>query len=198
LVASDEEPTEQDEPASPVPEAAAPITPAITVNGKRKSTSRNSKKKLLVSDPGNPYEAVLTFQSEETISPEDEDDDPMELDATMIASPLPVRSGELHFCRVHVCGCPTLLSNHIIAPNHRRTGSSIPASEPLVVSDSWYIMLTYISPSRSGRNKDIRIAKEDYTEADHTEAEQYQETQKVVPRKTALSSLGCCKLRREV
>jgi hypothetical protein len=34
------------------------------------------------------------MQSDEKISPEDEDDDPMELDSPVMASQLPVRSGK--------------------------------------------------------------------------------------------------------
>ncbi|KAF2851127.1 hypothetical protein T440DRAFT_478613 [Plenodomus tracheiphilus IPT5] len=59
---------------------ATPTVPDIAVNGKRRSSARKSKKKVL---------------SEEMVSPEDELDDPMVLDEVVpppIASPLPVRS----------------------------------------------------------------------------------------------------------
>ncbi|KAF3047571.1 hypothetical protein E8E12_010472 [Didymella heteroderae] len=77
IVASDEEPADEIEAATPLAEEETPTALAIAVNGRRKSTSRKPRKKPI---------------SDETISPEDENDDPMEVDAHPIASPLPVRS----------------------------------------------------------------------------------------------------------
>ncbi|KAF2629908.1 hypothetical protein BU25DRAFT_456334 [Macroventuria anomochaeta] len=77
LVASDEEPADEVEAATPYAEAESAAAPAITVNGRRKSSSRKPRKKPI---------------SNETISPEDENVDPMEVDAPVITSPLPVRS----------------------------------------------------------------------------------------------------------
>ncbi|KAI8939462.1 hypothetical protein NX059_003237 [Plenodomus lindquistii] len=82
LVDSDSESDVEQEPTVDLLKqtGATPTVPVIAVNGKRKSPGRKSKKKLL---------------SEETISPEDELDDPMVLDEVVpppIVSPLPVRS----------------------------------------------------------------------------------------------------------
>ncbi|KAF3004880.1 hypothetical protein E8E13_006012 [Curvularia kusanoi] len=76
LVASDEEPVEEDDAATPKAELTVSATPEVTLNGRRKSATRRPRKKPI---------------SDEKISPEDEDDDPMELDAPVVASPLPVR-----------------------------------------------------------------------------------------------------------
>lgn len=99
-MASDEEPAEQSDAATPVPATAAIATPAIAVNGRRKSASRKSTKKHLVSE----LKEVLTShrlppQSGDTILPEDENDDPMELEPPAVASPLPVRPCEYCFSR---------------------------------------------------------------------------------------------------
>ncbi|KAL1650117.1 hypothetical protein SLS61_006039 [Didymella pomorum] len=77
LVASDGEPADEVEAATPITEEETPAAPAIAINGRRKSTTRKPRKKPI---------------SDETISPEDENEDPMEVDAHPIASPLPVRS----------------------------------------------------------------------------------------------------------
>ncbi|KAF1837930.1 hypothetical protein BDW02DRAFT_565432 [Decorospora gaudefroyi] len=71
------------ETSTPAAETATPTAPIITVNGRRKSSGRRTKKKL----------------SEETVSPEDELDDPMEMTLDQVsspamASPLPVRSAQ--------------------------------------------------------------------------------------------------------
>ena len=95
-MASDEEPADEVEAATPSAEIETSAAPAIAVNGRRKSTSRKPRKKPLVSDllKAN-ARRYSSFQSDETVSPEDEDDDPMDVDAPVISSPLPVRSGKL-------------------------------------------------------------------------------------------------------
>ncbi|KAH7345987.1 hypothetical protein BKA66DRAFT_324251 [Pyrenochaeta sp. MPI-SDFR-AT-0127] len=81
IVASDgDSPLEDNETSISVTETTTPTAPAIAINGRPKSSTRKVRRKPL---------------SEETISPEDELDDPMAIDeavASVVASPLPVRS----------------------------------------------------------------------------------------------------------
>jgi hypothetical protein len=99
LVASDEEPSGEVEAATHAAEIATPAAPTAAVNGRRKSTSRKPRKKPLVRNLVKADTTqCLSSQSDETISPEDENDDPMEVDAPVVASPLPVRSGKLCPC----------------------------------------------------------------------------------------------------
>lgn len=69
----------------------------------------------------------LSLQSDETISPEDENDDPMEVDTTaaVIASPLPVRSGKWCSFQVRGCLCPTLFD---LLSKHRRVRRVLPSN----------------------------------------------------------------------
>lgn len=83
---------------TPAVETTTPSALAVTLNGRRKSGGRKPKKKPLVrcSSPFTVHKSVTRMQSEETISPEDEEDDPMATNGfatPAIASPLPVRSG---------------------------------------------------------------------------------------------------------
>ncbi|KAF2827475.1 hypothetical protein CC86DRAFT_321588 [Ophiobolus disseminans] len=78
MVASEE--SEDVEAATLISGAMTPSAPIITVNGRRKSSNRKPRKKPL---------------SEETISPADEEEDPMAMNGITtpaIVSPLPVRS----------------------------------------------------------------------------------------------------------
>lgn len=95
-MASDE--SEDLEASTPAVETTTPSASAVTLNGRRKSGGRKPKKKPLVRCPCSftVNTSLTCIQSEETISPEDEEDDPMATNGfatPVIASPLPVRSG---------------------------------------------------------------------------------------------------------
>lgn len=96
IVASEE--SEGAGTATPITGATTPSAPVITVNGRRKSSNRKPRKKPIVSYKVNPQHRtkLRIKQSEETISPADEEDDPVAMNGmttSAIASPLPVRSG---------------------------------------------------------------------------------------------------------
>lgn len=107
-MASDE--SEDPGASTPVVETTTPSASAVTLNGRRKSSGRKPKKKPLVRFRlPSPCISLTDMQSEETISPEDEEDDPMAVNGfatPAIASPLPVRSGTS--CFFEVSTCPTI------------------------------------------------------------------------------------------
>ncbi|KAI4693221.1 uncharacterized protein J4E88_001592 [Alternaria novae-zelandiae] len=116
--ASDEGETSKDLGASvPGAETATPTVPAIAVNGQRKSSTRKARKKPI---------------SEETISPEDELEDPMEttideVAASAIVSPLPVRSAPKSSTAATASETPK--KSHILKLSTRKTPKTKTASE---------------------------------------------------------------------
>ncbi|KAL6709603.1 hypothetical protein ACN47E_001538 [Coniothyrium glycines] len=117
IIASDvdsEEDVDEKGPATIREEVATPVAPIITVNGHRKSSSRRPRKKPI---------------SEETISPEDEMDDPMLLDTIAtptITSPLPVRSAQKAAIATKSAPPPPPKKTHILKLSTRRTPKKAP------------------------------------------------------------------------
>ncbi|KAF7681833.1 hypothetical protein GT037_000809 [Alternaria burnsii] len=107
--ASDSEVVKDVGASAPVAEIATPTAPMITFNGQRKSSTRKARKKPI---------------SEETISPDDELEDPMEttideVSASAIASPLPVRSAPKSPAPVPTSDSPK--KSHILKLSTRKT-----------------------------------------------------------------------------
>ncbi|CAN9299019.1 unnamed protein product [Alternaria alternata] len=107
--ASDSEVVKDVGASAPVAETATPTAPMITFNGQRKSSTRKARKKPI---------------SEETISPDDELEDPMEttideVSASAIASPLPVRSAPKSPAPVPTSDSPK--KSHILKLSTRKT-----------------------------------------------------------------------------
>jgi hypothetical protein len=118
----------------------------------------------------------------------------MEVDAHSIESPLPVRSGKLcffwkswlllpHFARAaqHKAGHDQTLS-FTFHLHHSGCAAALTMGT---------LMLTCCSSPYSRCGETSRVAEEGYTKTSLSK-----EVKKVIPRKIALPSLGCSKLRR--
>ncbi|KAJ5031044.1 hypothetical protein J3E73DRAFT_419330 [Bipolaris maydis] len=148
--ASDSDDAAKDpETSTPGAETATPAAPTITItmNGKRKTSTRKARKKPI---------------SEETISPEDELDDPMditidEVTKSTIASPLPVRSAPKFPVTAPVANPPK--KSHILKLSTRKTPKKQELSEETVTEDVGEANASsQATPSTFGKGTQPRIS----------------------------------------
>ncbi|EUC46350.1 hypothetical protein COCMIDRAFT_4517 [Bipolaris oryzae ATCC 44560] len=148
--ASDSDDAAKDpETSTPGAETAMPAAPTITItmNGKRKASTRKARKKPI---------------SEETISPEDELDDPMditidEVTKSTIASPLPVRSAPKSPVTAPVANPPK--KSHILKLSTRKTPKKQELSEETVTEDVGEANASsQATPSTFGKGTQPRIS----------------------------------------
>ncbi|KAF5844850.1 hypothetical protein GGP41_008886 [Bipolaris sorokiniana] len=148
--ASDSDDAAKDpETSTPGAETATPAAPTITItmNGKRKTSTRKARKKPI---------------SEETISPEDELDDPMditidEVTKSTIASPLPVRSAPKSPVTAPATNPPK--KSHILKLSTRKTPKKQELSEETVTEDVGEANASLqATPSTFGKGTQPRIS----------------------------------------